>query len=108
MSTEKHKSRIKTLGVFNYFGLLLWAPMLFVSLMVFDAPGSEKRFTAWATAIAIWVIPIVLLVAPSLSKRALGEGYVKRAYCLVSVPLAIAVAPFALSALSIVRAQLRF
>jgi hypothetical protein len=82
--------------------------MLFVSLMVFDAPGSEKRLAAWATAIAIWIIPIVLLVAPSLSKRALGAGYVKRAYCLVSIPLAIAVAPFALSALQIVRALLRF
>lgn len=108
MDIDKHMSRIKVLGIFSYFGLLLWAPMLFASLMAFDAPGSEKRFTVWAFVIVVWVLPIALLITPTLSKRALDNGFVKFSYCLVGIPLAIAVAPLAFGILQTAYALLRF
>jgi hypothetical protein len=71
--------------------------MLFASLMAFDAPGSENRFSVWVFVIAIWIFPIALLISPRLSKKALHNGQVKSAYYWVAIPLGLAAAPLVFS-----------
>ena len=86
MNIDKHFFRIKTLSYLGYFSLLLWVPMFLTSLMVFGAPGSGGRLSTWALVIGIWALPLAVFFTPRLARRALDNGRIKTAYCLVSIP----------------------
>lgn len=103
MDTDKHFSRLRTISTISYVGLVVWIPVLFATMMVFEGNGPASRLTRWLFVIFIWTIPVAAILGSRLAKKALAASYIKTAYCLAGIPTIILFSPLLYSILMIMR-----
>lgn len=66
----KRRATLATLLILQILQILSLAPWLIMaalSVMAFDAPGSEKMWQPWAFVLAMWSYPLWLLAAGAVS-----------------------------------------
>lgn len=64
-----------------------WFVMAAMSVMSFDAPGSEKKLGPWLFVSAIWLAPLFPLTCSVLSWIFYRQGHARRAAITTSIPL---------------------
>ena len=99
MDIDKHSSRIKTIITIGYVGLLLWIPVLFMTIFILSSHGSASALSRWLGVIFIWFVPISLFFGSRLSKKSLADGNIKAAYYLIGIPVAMLYLPTLLTIL---------
>ena len=93
MDIDKHSSRIKTINTLGYVGLLLWVPVLFMTVFIFSSHGTASALSRWLGVIFIWLVPISFFYGSRLSKKSLTDGNIKAAYYFISVPTGLLYMP---------------
>ena len=97
MSTEQHLQWITLISRICYIGLLIWPLYLFVSLFTFDQPGAQKMIITWLLVIPIWILPLLVVIAPRLATAVLAKGEVVWSYFIMAVPVTLLLLPIVLA-----------
>lgn len=81
------KTATIVINVLFALALLPSLGLLIPTMMMFDAPGSEKSPYTWLTAISLVCIPVFILIAQLSSWIAFARGNLQVAFWLSLMPL---------------------